>query len=431
MTKSIDISELIDTQYKEFARYTCFKRAIPSLIDGFKPSQRKAFFCVKGKGKFTKVVALSGEMISRAEYHHGDVSASDVITNMSKDFTGSNQIPPFLKDGSFGNKFVKDASSPRYIYSKPNPVYYNLFADHEIVKPNPDPETPEPLFYLPIIPTILLNGVDGIAVGFATHILPYSIDDIKRYIRGYVENDKSDVKLEPYFGGYTGKIIYDSDIEKYVMCGVYQKVNTSTIKITEIPVNLDRAKYIKILTKLEDDGLITSWQDNSKTQWDVTLKLPRASKLWEDPVKHLKLKYNLNESLTVLDENNKIVVFDSVYDIINHFIQFRLKVYGVRKRFMMNKLKEDILFNQSKIKFIKLFTNIDFKNMTKKEIRDLLVSKKCREDFIERLLNIKVYNLSADEIQSCKELIEKLKTEFVWYKKITVMDLYKIDLKNI
>jgi len=61
----LSITELIDTQYKEYSRYVCFNRAIPSLIDGFKPSQRKAFYCLKGKGSKTKVMALAGEMISR------------------------------------------------------------------------------------------------------------------------------------------------------------------------------------------------------------------------------------------------------------------------------------------------------------------------------------------------------------------------------
>jgi len=428
--KKINISELVNTQYKEFSKYVCFNRAIPSLIDGFKPSQRKSFYCLKGKDKQTKVMALAGEMISNCNYHHGDSSACETIIKMSQDFCGANNLPPFLKEGSFGNRLVTEASAARYIYSKPNPNFYKLYKDYEITISDEDLDNPEPYYYLPIIPTILLNGVSGIAVGFATEIQPYDIKDIKKYIINFIKNEKTP-KLVPYYKDYKGTIEFDKEIEKYVMYGIYNKINTSTIQVLEIPVNMNRERYINHLNSLIDKNIISSFIDDSKKSWNITIKLSRSSKLFNDPIKYLKLKYILNENITILDENRNIIVFNNVYELIDHFIKFRLSIYNKRKKYMMSKIKDNILFNQTKIKFIKLMCRIDFKNMSKKNIREFILNKGCKEKYLDKLMSIKVYNLSNDEIIKCKNEINGMKKEYDWYKDITIKELYDIDLGEI
>lgn len=427
------ISHVVEKEYKTFSKYVCYNRAIPHIIDGFKPSQRKAFFCLKSKTKFEKVLSVSGRMISEANYHHGDTSASDMICKMAQDFTGANNITPFIGDGEFGNKFIQSAGAPRYIFVKPNPFYYSLFKDEILTHRSEDLEDPEPKYYLPIIPTILLNGIKGIAVGFATEIQPYYIKDIIKLTRKFLNNTFDYDFIRPYYKGYNGEILYNDEIHKFEMYGIYETINTTTLRITEIPVNFDREKYIKFLDKLIGKELIYSYEENNndEDQWDILLRLPRKSQIWEDPVKHLKLCFVLNENITVLDEDNKLRIFDCIENIIRYFVDFRYNVYKQRRQYMIDKLTEDILYSKSKIKFIIMMCSIDFKNMTKNQIRKFALSKGCKKHHLEKHLEIRAHNLNKSYLIEIKKKIKELEKELKWYEKITAKKLYEIDLNEL
>lgn len=428
------ISSLINKEYKDYSIYVCYHRAIPNLIDGFKPSQRKAFFVVPKSADFRKVQSVAGRMISDAEYNHGDASASQAISKMAQDFVGANNIPVFKKKGSFGSRFIKTPSAPRYIYVKANSNFYNLFRDFELCPKNKDQENPEPEYYLPIIPTILLNGLSGVAVGFATEIQPYNIKDIIKNIRKHLKNrEHPDYDfMTPYFKGYTGPIDYDSDNNRFVQRGLYEVVNTTTIKVYEVPTSLDREKYKKHLAGLVDNKLIHSYVvDNNGQQWDVTIKLPRASDVFEDPEKYLKLTNILTENITVINEDEEIVVFENVYQLLHYFIEFRLGVYQQRIDYMLNKIKNEVYLNQAKIKFILEMNNIDFKKMNRKQLKDHFLKIDFNEDHLSKCFEIKSYNLSLDHLKELKKKIEELKELYKWYKLISPEELYEIDLEEI
>lgn len=433
MKKEKTISNIVEEEYKTFSKYVCYNRAIPHIIDGFKPSQRKAFFCLKGKTKFEKVLSVSGRMISEANYHHGDTSASDLISKMTQDFTGANNIQPFLGDGSFGSKFIPKAGAPRYVFAKPNPFYYNLFKDDILCPPSDDLDDPEPQYYLPIIPTILLNGIRGIAVGFATEIQSYHIKDIIKLTRKFLNETFEYDFIVPYYKEYSGDILYNDETHKFEMYGNFETINTTTLKITEIPINYDRDKYAKFLDGLIEKNLIYSYEENNNNEerWDILLRLPRNSKIWDDPITHLKLCYILNENLTVIDENNKIKIFDCVENIIRYFTNFRFNIYKQRRQYMIDKLTEDIAYNKSKIKFIIMMCGIDFKNMTRNKIKKFALSKGCKSQHLEKHLEIRAHNLNKSHLVDIKNKIKELDKELKWYKSISPKELYEIDLDEL
>jgi DNA gyrase/topoisomerase IV subunit A len=426
--KEKSITSLINNEYLSYSKYVAHNRAIPSLIDGFKPVQRKAFYVVPKSSDFIKVQSVSGRLISDANYSHGDSSASQAISLMGQDFIGSNNIPVFSKKGSFGSKFIKEPSAPRYIYVKANKTYYNLFKDLELCPKNEDIENPEPKYYLPIIPTILLNGVTGIAVGFSTSINPYNINDIIKNIKLKLDN-KSYIKMVPYFKGYIGPI--KEEDSKFVQYGVYKQLNTTTIKISEIPTSLDREKYKKHLSSLVDKKIIASYEiNNIGDKWDITIKFPRVSKLLNEPEKWLKLTNTLSENITVIDENGNLVVFNNVYELLDHFIDFRLGIYQQRIDYKLKKIEEEIVLCNDKIKFITEMCGIDFKNVTKNDIRNNFEGKMTNEN-LEKCFDIKSYNLNIDFINELNNKIDELKKEFEYYKNITPKELYLIDLNEI
>ncbi|MBT6072286.1 MAG: DNA topoisomerase, partial [Euryarchaeota archaeon] len=160
----MNVTQLIDNQYKDYSKYVLYSRAIPHLIDGLKPSQRKILYTAlkTAKNGRIKTASLSGNTISTANYHHGDASLNEAITKMVQ--SHSNNISLLQGEGSFGSRLVPDAAAPRYTYVKMSDNFDKFFADTMVADRAIDPEDPEPAFYLPIIPWVLVNGVKGIAV---------------------------------------------------------------------------------------------------------------------------------------------------------------------------------------------------------------------------------------------------------------------------
>lgn len=427
------ITSIINSELREFSKYVCYNRAIPNCIDGFKPVQRKAFYLMGKKSGLIKVQSLSGNLISEANYNHGDMAASEAISAMGQFFPGANNIPPFLTKGSFGNKFIKDPSAARYIYVKKNNKYYDLFKDFEILEQNKDIENPEPNFYYPIIPTILLNGISGIAVGFATSINSYFIKDIISNCLNVLE-EKPLFEMTPFYEGYAGKIIKEDD--KYVQYGVWEQVNTTVLRITDLPISYDREKYHNHLYGLIEKNLIYSFKDENKSDsdnqpWNITIKLPRNSKVWKDPIKWLGLTYNLNENLTTIDENGTIKVFDNVNEIIKHFVDFRLTIYEKRIKYQLERIKNDAILCKDKINFIIEMSKIDFKSMNKQQLKDHFSNTDISSENLKKCFEIRSYNFNNEFLTELKNKINLLKEEYRYYKYTTAKTLYIKELREI
>ena len=110
-------------------------RSIPSMVDGFKPSQRKVLFsCFKRKlKKDIKVVQLAGYVSEHSAYHHGEASLQGTIVNMAQNYCGSNNINLLMPSGQFGTRLLggKDAASPRYIFTHLAKITRVLFSEHD------------------------------------------------------------------------------------------------------------------------------------------------------------------------------------------------------------------------------------------------------------------------------------------------------------
>ena len=109
------ITEFLSVEYKDFAMYSIEGRAIPSCIDGFKPSQRKVIHVANqiwktGNEKVLKIFQLSGKVASDVFYHHGDASLNSAIINMAQKF--KNNAPLLEEDGQFGSLRSPQAGAP-------------------------------------------------------------------------------------------------------------------------------------------------------------------------------------------------------------------------------------------------------------------------------------------------------------------------------
>lgn len=428
------ITDFLSNQYKEYSIYTIENRAIPSVIDGFKPSHRKIIFVANniwktGNEKTLKVFQLSGAVANQAYYHHGDASLSAAIINMAQSF--KNSLPLLEEDGQFGSLRSPEPGAPRYIGTKLSKNFRLLYKDFELLENKEEEgEIIEPNFFLPIIPTVLLNGSSGIAVGFSSNILNRNpndlIDSCAMLLKG-----RTITTTKPYVKDFKGDFINDPENPKrWIIRGKVEIKNTTTAKITELPPSMTYEKYEEILEDLVEKKKIVSYESNCKNNIDYSIKFTREdlSLLDEEKlIKLLKLEEANTEIFTTLDENGKIKIFETDKEIIEYFTEFRLGYYVKRKEWMLNKLKYDLKVLLNRGKFIRaiLENKLDIKNKSK----DILISDITAmnldliDDSYDYLLRMPLWSLT-------KELFEKLKQDYTT-KKEEVANLEKVEPKNM
>jgi DNA gyrase/topoisomerase IV subunit A len=416
MSTTKTISDFLAEEYRDFSLYTIENRAIPSVIDGFKPTHRKIIFISNqlwktGNEKPLKVFQLAGKVASDAFYHHGNASLESSIITMAQSF--KNNLPLLEEVGQFGSLRSPEPAAARYIGTRLTKNFKLLYKDFELlINKEEEGETIEPYFFLPIIPTVLINGSSGIAVGFSSNILnrnPYEITTAcEQALKGKKIND-----IKPSNPFFTGEYLNDKDNhKKWFIRGKLKVVNTTTVKITELPPSMTFEKYENILDGLVESKAIVSYEDNCKDIIDYTIKFNREnlSKLDEDKlVKLLKLEETETEIFTTIDETGKLKIFESDKEIIEYFVNFRLGYYHKRKEFLVEQTKSELKILSNRGRFIKaiLDNKIEVKSTPKVEIiKNIeLLGLDKQDGSYDYLLRMPIWSLT-------KEVFEKLKSDW-------------------
>jgi DNA topoisomerase-2 len=436
------ITQFLSQEYKEFAFYTIENRALPSLIDGFKISQRKIIHTCSqiwktGNEKHLKIFQLSGKVASDCFYHHGNASLDSAIINLVQKF--KNNAPLLEEDGQFGSLRSPQAGAPRYIGTKLSPYFNLIYKDFDLLEyKQEEGETIEPKYFLPIIPTVLINGGSGIAVGFASNILNRDIKEIIEACQKLL-NGKNITTIKPHLNGFLGEYIQDSENpKKWLIRGKFQRVNTTTVKITELPPSMTYEKYEEILDKLLENKDIVSYEDNCKDNIDYTIKFTRADleKLNDEKlIKLLKLEESETENFNTLDEFGKLKNFETVGDILQYFVDFRIKYYILRKEYQLNKLKEELKVLLNRGRFIKgiLEDKIQVNNKIKDEIIKQIESHNLEKinDSFDYLLKMSIYSLTKEVFDKLKQDYLEKKSELEILSTIQPQDMYLKDLSDL
>ena len=437
------------------ASYDSCQRSIPSAIDGLKPSQRKVLYTFFNMGKLkakksTKIYQLTGKIASFAQYHHGDASLNETITKMGQDFIGSNNLPLLEKDGQFGsrNKLGQDASQPRYIAAYLSDISRLLFPkiDDDLLKNQlEDNKLVEPIYYIPIIPLILINGALGIGTGWSTNIPMFNpIDLIKKttkHIISYPKLPNEDVKLKPWYKNFKGKILEDNS--SWIFIGNVEKINQYEYYIDEIPVNMSIDDLRENMNSLIDNGILKNYQKctlkiKNSDAFKFKLKF-NSEKVGSEFDEYnvfslLNLKTSIKKTnMVAFDSDNHVKKFKNVEEIFNEWFEVRRKLYIKRHQKMIKILENEIKKISNKIKFAQNIDNYDLKNKNDNEIDNLLISENYDkiDDSFDYLLSMNVRLLTEKRINEMKNTLENKENELSDLRKKSYLELWISDLTDL
>jgi DNA topoisomerase-2 len=434
-------------------------RSIPFLIDGLKPSQRKILFSSFKRGKNAKEIKVSqfaGFVSNETEYHHGEASLMGAIINMAQNYPGSNNINFLMPNGEFGTRrqLGKDAASPRYIFTNTNKLSYKIFREEDLPILEyciEEGRKVEPVNYEPIFPTILVNGTDGIGTGYSTYIPCFDPKDIVMTLRSLIE-EKDFKEIHPKYQGFHGQIIKESD-SKYVMKGSYEILDDETVHITELPIFMSFEKYREYLISIElqdkkeqsDKKLIVDFEQKpfpNKVDIIIKFKPTELQKLikFGDIEKYLKLSTSISlANMTMFNTNNKLIKYDTVYDIIEDFYIHRKEIYQKRKDYHTRVLENDMNIIKYKVKFIEgiLSKEIQIERQKKDKIISRLVELKFPklarsidnpDVTYSYLTDLPLWTLTFEKIEELKKELEDTRRVFEEYKKLTVNNIWLKEL---
>jgi DNA topoisomerase-2 len=459
--KEIGYSDFINKELIHFSNYDN-ERSIPSICDGFKPSQRKIMYaCFKRNIEHDeiKVAQLGAYVAEHTEYHHGETSLQGAIINMAQDYVGSNNINLLLPIGNFGFRRLlgADQASARYIFTKLNPLTPYLFRKEDepiynyIIEEN---HQIEPESYAPILPMVLVNGCQGIGTGFSTTIPMFNPIEVANVILDMLD-EKQARNLSPWFNGFNGTVKKLST-DKYQTNGKYEIVDTNKLVITEIPIGVSIDSYRKILEsylmtdkKPTDNEFLTDVidkGDNNKVHFEVIFYGNKLQTLVKN--NNIEKKFKLTSSIALTNmylHNPKGVItkYEYVEDIFDDFYSYRLDIYKKRKEFMVRYLENQMNLLKYKVKFIeqKLDGEIIIERRKEQEILSDLdkkgyprlsndVNAEDEKKTYRYITDMPLFSLTKEKIDKLMEEYKAKKDEYDTYKSITPQDLWRREINE-
>jgi len=360
-----NIEDEVKTSFIDYAMSVIVARALPDVRDGLKPVHRRILFAMNNSGftpdkPYRKSATTVGEVLGK--YHpHGDTAVYDTMVRMAQDF--SYRYPLVDGHGNFGSVDGDSAAAMRYTEARMAKISMELLRDIEKETvdfvPNYDESLKEPSVLPARFPNLLVNGVNGIAVGMATSIPPHNLaevidcviatmdnpeielDEMMKYIKGPdfptagIIMGREGIK-KAYATG-RGKVVVRADAEIEQMAG-----NKSRILISEIPYQVNKANTIEKIADLvkekKIEGISDLRDESDRTGMRIVIELKRdvnANIVLNQLYKHTQLQDTFGIIMLALVDGLPKVL--SLKEIIKHYINHQVEVVTRRTQFDLKK----------------------------------------------------------------------------------------------
>jgi DNA gyrase subunit A len=464
----VNIEDEMKSSYIDYSMSVIVSRALPDVRDGLKPVHRRVLFGMNELGlgfnrPYKKSARIVGEVLGK--YHpHGDKAVYDTMVRMVQEF--SLRYPLVDGQGNFGSVDGDAPAAMRYTEARLSRISETILKDLEKDTvdfiPNFDDTLKEPSVMPSLLPNLLLNGSNGIAVGMATNIPPHNLTEVVEGLIYLIKNPDCDVKklmkfitapdfptggmiygYEPVAEAYhtgRGKLIIraKASIET-------EKSNRQTIVISEIPYQVNKASLIEDIARLVRDKKIEDISDvNDESDRDgmrivVTLKKDaNAHVVMNNLYKHTQMQNTFGIIMLALVDGIPKVL--NLKQMMEHYVNHRLKVIIRRAKFELDAAEKRAHILEG---YIIALDNIDDIIKLIKKSKDVPSAKeglmkkfKLSEVQAQAILDMRLQKLTGLERKKIEEEYKEILKTIERLKRLLASDalrreLLTYDLKEI
>ena len=410
--------------FLDYASYVILERAVPAIEDGLKPVQRRILHAMKAvdDGKLNKVANLVGQTM---QYHpHGDASIGDALVQLGQ--------KNLLIDcqGNWGNILTGDgAAAPRYIEARLSKfaleTVFNAKTTHWMM--SYDGRKKEPI-NLPVkFPLLLAQGVEGIAVGLNSKILPHNFCEICDAALSYLRGEEFHLYPDFPTGG-------EIDVSKYndgerggairIRAKIQKSDDNKTLIITEIPYGTTTTKIIETITRATQKGKIKIRKVEDFTAKEARIEvqlMPGSSSDKTIDALYAFTDCEVNVSPNCCVVQDKKPVFTSVSDLLRMSVEHTKSLLKWELEIQKGELEEQYFFTSLEKIFIenRIYKEEGYENAPDKEKLIAFVDqalepwkakliREVRREDIERLFEIRMIRITRFDSKKADELMKDL-----------------------
>ena len=428
MTKKKALKQLFRDNFLDYATYVIKERAIPDARDGLKPVQRRILWSLHemDDGRYNKVANVIGHAM---RYHpHGDQSIGAALVSLA------NRGYFIDRQGNFGNILTgDDASAPRYIECRLTDLGRETMFNDRITEtlPSYDGRNDEPVVLPAKIPAILLLGVEGIAVGMSTRILPHNFQEVLRAQIDYLQG--RDFQLYPDFpqGGTMDVENYDSGRGRVRNRARIEKKDRKELVIRELAWGTTTESVIRSMEKAARKGKlkISSIDDYTADKVEIRVRLGRGVSQEEGLKRlyaHTDCEMSHSASMMVIREGGPVE--STVEELLRWCTDGLVEILRAELKLELGDLQDrehwltlEQIFIENRI--YKEIEECDTLGAIRKAVRDGLepwleqLPRELTDDDVERLLKLQIRRISRFDIESHREEVGEVRSRIKQVRK--------------
>ena len=420
------LSGMYQNWFLDYASYVILERAVPHIVDGLKPVQRRILHSMKrmDDGRYNKVANIVGHTM---QFHpHGDASIGDALVQMGQ----KNLL--IDTQGNWGNILTGDrAAAPRYIEAK-----LSKFALDTVFNPKTtewqlsyDGRNKEPITLPVKFPLLLAQGAEGIAVGLSSKILPHNLNEICDAAISYLRGEEFHLYPDFPTGGSIDVSRYNDGQRGGVLKvrAKIEKLDNKTLVIREIPFSKNTGTLIESILKAIDKGKIKAKKvdDNTAANAEVQVHLApgvSSDKTIDALYAFSDCEVNISPNCCVIEDNKP--QFLTISDVLRHSVDHTMDLLRRELEIRRGELLEQLHFCSLEKIFIeeRIYKGRPFENAPDMDAACAYVDERLTpfypqmirevtKDDILRLMEIKMHRILKFNKDKADELILRIKAE--------------------
>lgn len=420
------LSGMYQGWFLDYASYVILERAVPHMGDGLKPVQRRILHSMKrmDDGRYNKVANIIGHTM---QFHpHGDASIGDALVQLGqKDLLIDCQ-------GNWGNVLTGDrAAAPRYIEARLSKFALEVLFNPKTTewKPSYDGRNKEPISLPVKFPLLLSQGVEGIAVGLSSKILPHNFNEICDASVAHLRGEEFELFPDFQTGGYIDVSKYNDGARggSVKVRAKITKLDNKTLVITDVPFGRTTGSLVDSILRANDKGKIKIRRVDDITAQNVEIQIHLATGVSSD--KTIDALYAFTDCEISISPNCCIVEnnkphFLAVSDVLRAVTDQTLELLRLELEIEKSEILESLHFCSLEKIFIeeRIYKDKEFENASSMDVaiahidkrldkfKELFIREVTKEDIL-KLMEIKMGRILKFNSDKADELIAKYKNQ--------------------